>query len=140
MRWLVDEWQWPYAGALVAIFLLAVLPLWWDATDTALALVYGLFVARLEPIGRVLPDRLEHPIPLLGESDKALLDERLQGVDVRIGDFLSSSERAAACEDGKAREELLLFWCEKLVAPLDGRPQRLLARIGVATALQKVEP
>ena len=41
MRWLVDEWQWPYAGALVAIFLLAVLPLWWDATDTALALVYA---------------------------------------------------------------------------------------------------
>jgi hypothetical protein len=41
MRWLVDEWQWPYAGALVAVFLLAVLPLWWDATDTALALVYA---------------------------------------------------------------------------------------------------
>lgn len=41
MRWLVDEWQWPYAGALVAVFLLALLPLWWDATDTALALVYA---------------------------------------------------------------------------------------------------
>jgi hypothetical protein len=41
MRWLVDEWQWPYAGTLVAVFLLAVLPLWWDATDTALALVYA---------------------------------------------------------------------------------------------------
>jgi Protein of unknown function with HXXEE motif len=41
MRWLVDDWQWPYAGTLVAVFLLAVLPLWWDATDTALALVYA---------------------------------------------------------------------------------------------------
>jgi hypothetical protein len=41
MRWLVDEWQWPHSGALVAVFLLAVLPLWWDATDTALALVYA---------------------------------------------------------------------------------------------------
>jgi len=28
VRWLVDEWQWPYAGALVAVFLLGVLPLW----------------------------------------------------------------------------------------------------------------
>jgi hypothetical protein len=41
MRWLVDEWEWPYAGTLVAVFLLALLPLWWDATDTALALVYA---------------------------------------------------------------------------------------------------
>jgi hypothetical protein len=35
MRWLVDEWQWLYAGALVAVFLLGVLPLWWDATAVA---------------------------------------------------------------------------------------------------------
>jgi hypothetical protein len=41
MRWLVDDWQWPYAGALTAAFLLVLLPLWWDATDTALALVYA---------------------------------------------------------------------------------------------------
>jgi Protein of unknown function with HXXEE motif len=41
MRWLVDEWQWPYAGTLVAIFLLALLPLWWDSNGTALALVYA---------------------------------------------------------------------------------------------------
>lgn len=40
-RWLIDEWGWPYAGALTAVVLLAVLPLWWDATDTALALVYA---------------------------------------------------------------------------------------------------
>ena len=42
MRWLVDEWQWPYAGTVVAVFLLALLPLWWDAADTALALVYAV--------------------------------------------------------------------------------------------------
>jgi hypothetical protein len=42
VRWLVDEWQWPYAGTVVAVFLLALLPLWWDATDTALALVYAV--------------------------------------------------------------------------------------------------
>jgi Protein of unknown function with HXXEE motif len=40
VRWLVDEWEWPYAGTVVAVFLLALLPLWWDATDTALALVW----------------------------------------------------------------------------------------------------
>lgn len=40
-RWLIDEWQWPYAGTLTAVFLLALLPVWWDATDTALALVYA---------------------------------------------------------------------------------------------------
>jgi hypothetical protein len=41
MQWLVDEWEWPYAGTVAAVFLLALLPLWWDATDTALALVYA---------------------------------------------------------------------------------------------------
>ncbi len=40
MRWLVDEWQWPYAGALASVFLLALLPLVWDAEGAALALVY----------------------------------------------------------------------------------------------------
>ncbi|MQA74129.1 MAG: HXXEE domain-containing protein [Solirubrobacterales bacterium] len=42
MRWLVDEWQWPYAGTVAAVFLLALLPLWWDATGAALALVYAV--------------------------------------------------------------------------------------------------
>jgi hypothetical protein len=42
VRWLVDEWQWPYAGTVTAVFLLALLPLWWDATDTALALIYAV--------------------------------------------------------------------------------------------------
>jgi hypothetical protein len=42
VRWLVDEWEWPYAGTVAAVFLLALLPLWWDATDTALALVYAV--------------------------------------------------------------------------------------------------
>jgi hypothetical protein len=40
MRWLVGDWEWPYAAAFAAVFLLALLPLWWDATDTALAAVY----------------------------------------------------------------------------------------------------
>jgi hypothetical protein len=42
VRWLVDEWQWPYAGALVAVFLLALLPLWWDASGAALGLIYAV--------------------------------------------------------------------------------------------------
>ena len=37
-------------------------------------------------------------------------------------------------------EELLLLVAEELVAPFDRRPQRLLARLGVAAALEQIEP
>jgi hypothetical protein len=40
VRWLVDEWNWPYAAAFAGLVLLAVAPLWWDATGAALGLVY----------------------------------------------------------------------------------------------------
>ena len=63
MRWLVDEWQWPCAGALVAVFLLALLPLWWDATDTALALVYAaLPLYMLHQLEEHAGDRFRHAI------------------------------------------------------------------------------
>ena len=41
-------------------------------------------------------------------AEQALLDERLQVVDVRVGDLLGGLERAAAGEDREPREELLL--------------------------------
>ena len=38
-------------------------------------------------------------------------------------------QRAAASEDGEAREELLLLGYEQVVAPLDGRSEGLLAGV-----------
>lgn len=38
-RWLIDEWQWPYAGVLAACFLLVLVPILWSAEGAALALV-----------------------------------------------------------------------------------------------------
>lgn len=39
-RWLVDDWQWPYAGALAAGFLLVLFPVLWHTAGLALALVF----------------------------------------------------------------------------------------------------
>ena len=39
-RWLVDEWRWPYAGALSAALLLPLFPVLWHADGLALALVF----------------------------------------------------------------------------------------------------
>jgi hypothetical protein len=38
--WLVSDWQWPYAGALAASFLLAFLPIVWSAAGLAGALIF----------------------------------------------------------------------------------------------------
>ena len=40
--------------------------------------------ARRQPLAGVLPDRLEHPVALLVKRSEALLDERLQGVDIGV--------------------------------------------------------
>jgi hypothetical protein len=37
-------------------------------------------------------------------AKQALVDERLERVEVRPGDLLGGSERAAAAEDGEPRE------------------------------------
>lgn len=39
-HWLVEEWQWPYAGAVAALPLLVVFPILWSAEGLALALVF----------------------------------------------------------------------------------------------------
>jgi hypothetical protein len=38
--WLVDEWQWPYATAFAACFLLAFVPVVWSAAGLAAMLIY----------------------------------------------------------------------------------------------------
>ena len=57
---------------------------------------------------RVVADRLEHPVALVRATDETLLDERLQGVEIGVCNLRRGLERAAACEDGEAGEELLL--------------------------------
>jgi hypothetical protein len=39
-RWLIEDWQWPYAGAVTAGFLLVLFPIEWTAEGLALALVF----------------------------------------------------------------------------------------------------
>ncbi len=98
------------------------------------------FVARLrEPLRCKLSDRLEHPVALVRETEEALLDERLHGVEVGVRHLLRGRERAAAGEHREAGEQPLLVPVEEVVAPLDRRAQRLLAGVCVATALQEIE-
>ena len=40
LGWLVSDWQWPYAGAFAATFLLAFVPIVWSAAGVAGALVF----------------------------------------------------------------------------------------------------
>lgn len=40
LRWLLDEWQWPYAAAFAACFLVALAPIVWSAAGAAAALIY----------------------------------------------------------------------------------------------------
>jgi hypothetical protein len=96
-------------------------------------------VARDKFLTRVLSDCREHPVALAREAQEALLDERLQGVEVGVSDFLRRVQRAATGKDGEGPKEALLRLGEEVVAPLDGRPKRLLARIGVAATFQQVE-
>ena len=76
----------------------------------------------------------------LGMAQQALVNKRLQGVEFGVADLLGGLQRAAAAEDGRAGEELLLLRREQVVAPLDRRPQSLLARVGVAAAPEQIEP
>ncbi len=92
-----------------------------------------------EPLARVLADRLEHPVALVRETEQALLDERLQRVEVGVRDILGGFEGAAAGEDGERSNEALLFLGKEVVAPGDRRPQRLLACIGVPASPEQIE-
>jgi hypothetical protein len=94
----------------------------------------------LESLERELADRLQHPEAAVPEPDEALVDERLEHVQIGAADGLRCFESAAAGEHGQAGEESLLLFGQELVAPGDGRPQRLLACLGVAAAPEQIEP
>ena len=62
----------------------------------------------IETLGGELADRLQHPEALARVADQALLDERLERVEVGGRDLFRRLQRAAAGEDGEPREEPLL--------------------------------
>ena len=62
----------------------------------------------VEPLGRELANRLEHPVAVAGAAKQALVDERGDRVDVGAADLLGGLERAAAGEHGQPGEQVLL--------------------------------
>src|SRR5207248_4167886 len=62
------------------------------------------FAGAFELLGRVFTDRLEHPETIVAVTKKALVDERLERVEVRVGDLLGRLEGAAAAEHGQPGE------------------------------------
>ena len=73
-------------------------------------------------------------------TQEALVDERLERVEVGVADFLGRVEDAAAGEDSEAGEELPLVVGEQVMRPFNRRAQGLLARVGAAAALEQIEP
>jgi len=69
----------------------------------------------LQPLGSVLADRLQHPEPIFGMAEEALVDERLQDVEVGVCHLLGVLNRAATGEDREAGEEALLVLVQQLV-------------------------
>ena len=57
-----------------------------------------------------------------------------------LADLLRVLEGRAAAEHREPREERLLVLAEKVVAPRDRRAQRGVALVGIATALEEIEP
>ena len=97
----------------------------------------GCLVGILEPLRRVLADRLEHPVAPVGEAQQALLGKRLHAVEIRLGFLFGLFQSAASREHGQAAEQALLFAREQVVAPGDRRPKRLLAGIGITASLKR---
>ena len=69
----------------------------------------------LESLGGEFADRLQHPEAVAGVAQEALVDERLEDVEVGVADVFGGVEGAAAGEDGEAGEELLLVVGEQVV-------------------------
>ena len=95
----------------------------------------------LETFGRVLGDGLDHAKPSLGlrcrVHEQALVDEggerRQHGQRVAAHDRPCGFDRERIAEHAETLEDIALVVCEELVAPVDRRAHRLLARRGVTT-------
>ena len=72
-------------------------------------------LAVVKSLERELADRFEHPEAVAGVAKEALVDERLEEVEVGVADVFGGVERAAAGEHSQAGEELLLVFGEQVV-------------------------
>ena len=73
------------------------------------ALQYLGLAGVLEPLNRVLADRLQHPEAVgLAHANQALVNERFERVEICGADRFSRLERRSAREDGEPSEEPLL--------------------------------
>ena len=88
----------------------------------------------------VLADRLQHPEALVRVTDEALLDERLERVEVGVAGRFGGLEGATAVEDGQPGEQLFPVLVEQLVRPCDRRAEGLMAGLGVSASSEEVEP
>src|SRR3989304_1876559 len=59
----------------------------------------------LESLGGVFADRLEHREPLVGVAQEALVDERLEGVEIGLRHLVGRLERGAAAKDRETGAE-----------------------------------
>ncbi len=73
-------------------------------------------------------------------SEEALVEEGRERIEVGVADLFGGLERERAAKDGKPCEELLLIAVEEVVAPRDRRAEGRVPVIGVARALQDVQP
>ena len=107
--------------------------------------------ALLQPLERVLADRLQHPEAWLAgghrlRPQQVVVQQRLDaGDDVELevaGNRLRAVEGEAPDEDAEAREERLLLRAEEVVAPFDRGAQRPvpLGQAGAGLGLQELEP
>src|SRR5215470_4061610 len=104
-----------------------------DSVELALALEFSL---------RVLPDGFQHPVSVFTDradsmTDQALVEQRLERVNVGFGDRLGRRQCAAAGEDGKCSEHASLVAVEKLIRPADSGLERLLPLLDIAVARRK---
>ncbi len=98
--------------------------------------------ARFEALEGVGADRLQHrearlAVGLFLLAEHVVVDERRRGRSRRPSPPQTASAAGSVqppCEDGEAREERLLVGAEQVVAPVDRRAERLLARGQVAWA------
>ena len=92
----------------------------------------------------MLPPRpresLEHPEAAgFPAPHQALVDERLQELEVGVADSLRGLERPAAAKDGQRCQQSPLLGVEQLVRPVDRGTQGALARLRVPSAAEQVE-
>ena len=97
--------------------------------------------ASLEALERVFADRFQHQEALaVNQPDQALLDERLDDIEVGIADSPGRLELEASDEHAKRAKRPLLVLREEVVAPVDRRPHgRLPCRQVAGTSCQQIE-